>query len=153
MWKVGYKESWVLKNWCFWTVVLDKTLERVHPKGNQSLVFTGRTDAEVETPVLWQLDAKNWLTGKTSDARKDWRQEEKGTTEDEMVGLHHWLNRQKFVQASEVCDGQERLAWCSSWGYTESDMTDWMNWTEDIKTYLLMQILYTLKHSSEATNL
>ena len=94
MWELDYKESWVSKNWCFWTVAL-KTLESpltykeihpVHPKGNQSWVFAGRTDAEAETPILWPRDSKKWLTGKDSDARKDWRQEEKGTTEDEMVG-------------------------------------------------------------------
>ena len=100
MWDLDYKESWVSKNWCFWTVEL-KTLESpltykeihpVHPKGNQSWVFTGRTDAEAETLILWPRDAKKWLTGKDSDARKDWRQEEKGTTEDEMLGWHHRLS-------------------------------------------------------------
>ena len=100
MWELDYKESWVLKNWCFWTVVLEKTLESpldckeiklVHPKGNQSWIFIGRTDAEAETPIFWPPDAKNWLIGKGPDAGKDWRQEEKGTTEDEMVGCHHQL--------------------------------------------------------------
>ena len=95
LWKLDYKESWALKNWCFWTVVLDKTLESplecreikpVNPKGNQSWIFIGRTDAEAEAPIFWPTDAKNWLTGKDPDAGKDWRQEEKGTTEDEMVG-------------------------------------------------------------------
>ena len=95
MWKLDYKQSWVLKNWCFWTVVLEKTLESpldckgiksVHPKGNQSWIFIGRTDAEAETPIFWPPDAKNWLTGKDPDAVKDWRQEEKGMTVDEMVG-------------------------------------------------------------------
>ena len=101
MWELDYKESWVPKNWRFWTVMLEKTLESpldckeiqpVHPKGDQSWVFIGRTDAEVETPILWPPDAKNWLTWKDSDAGKDWRQEEKGTTEDEMAGWHHQLN-------------------------------------------------------------
>ena len=96
------KESWVPKNWCFWTVVLEKTFESpldnkeiqlVHPKGDQSWVFIGRTDAEVETPIFWPLDAKNWLFLKDRDSRKDWRQEEKGMTEHEMVGWHHQLNR------------------------------------------------------------
>ena len=105
MWELDYKESWVLKNWCFWTVVLEKTLESpldfkeiqpVHPKGNQSWVFIGRTDIEAETPILWPPDVKNWLIGKDSDAGKDWRQEEKGTTDDEMVGWHHWLNGHEF---------------------------------------------------------
>ena len=112
MWELDYKESWVLKNWCFWTVVLDKTLESpldckeiqsVHPKGNQSWVFVGRTDAEAETPILWPPDAKNWLIGKDPDAGKDWRQE-KGTTEDEMVGRHHRLNGHEFEQTPGVGD-------------------------------------------------
>ena len=101
MWELGYKESWALKNWRFWTVVLEKTLERpldckeiqsVHPKGNQSWIFIERTDAKAETPTLWPPDVKNWLIGKDPDAGTDWRREEKGTTEDEMVEWHHWLN-------------------------------------------------------------
>ena len=105
MWELHYKESWAPKNWCFWTVVLEKTLESpldckeiqpFHPKGNQSWVFIGRTDVEAETPVHWPPDAKNWLIGKDRDPGKDWRQEEKGTTEDEMVGWHHWLNGHEF---------------------------------------------------------
>ena len=100
MWDLGYKESWVRKNWCVWTVVLEKTLDSpldckeiqpVHPKGDQSWVFIGRTDAEAETPILWPPDAKSWLLWKDPDAGKDWGNEEKGTTEDEMVGWHHWL--------------------------------------------------------------
>ena len=119
MWELGYKESWTLKNWCFWTVVLEKTLERpldckeiqpVNPKGNQSWIFIERTDAEAETPVLWPPDAKNWLTGKDPDAGNDWRQEEKGTTEDEMVGWHHQLDGLEFEQALGVGDGQGSLA-------------------------------------------
>ena len=105
MWELNYKESWALKNWCFATVVLEKTLESpldckeihpVHPKGDQSWIFIGRTDAEAETPILWPLDAKNWLIWKDPDIGKDWRQEEKGMTEDEMVGWHHWLNGHEF---------------------------------------------------------
>ena len=105
MWEVDYKESWVPKSWCFWTVMLEKTLEspldckeiqQVHPKGNQSWIFTGRTDAEAETPILWPPDEKNRLIGKDSDAGKDWRWEEKGMTEDEMVGWHHRLNGHEF---------------------------------------------------------
>ena len=105
MWESDHKESWALKNWCFWTVVLEKTLESpldckeitpVHPKGNQPWIFIGRTDAEAETPILWPPDAKNWLIGKDPDAGKDWRQEEKGMTEDEMVGWHHRLNGHEF---------------------------------------------------------
>ena len=103
MWELDYKESWVLKNWCFWTVMLEKTLESpldckeikpVNPKENQPCIFIGRTDAEA--PILWPCAVKNWLTGKDPDAGKDWRQGEKGTTEDEMVGWHHWLNGHEF---------------------------------------------------------
>ena len=105
MWELDYKESWVLKNWCFWTVVLEKTLESpldckkiqpVHPKGDQSWVFFGRTELEAETPILWPPDVKRRLIGKDPNAGKDWRQEEKGTTEDEMVGWHHWLDGHEF---------------------------------------------------------
>ena len=105
MWELDYKESWALKNWCFWTVVLEKTLESpldckeiqpVHPQGNQSWIFISRTDAEAETPILWLPDVKNWLIWKDSDAGKDWREEEKGTTEDEMVGWHHQLDEHEF---------------------------------------------------------
>ena len=105
MWKLDYKESWAPKNWCFWTVVLEKTLESrldckeiqpVHPKGDQSWLFIGRTDVETETPILWLPDVKSWLIWKDPDADKDWRQEKKGTTEDEKVGWHHWLNGHEF---------------------------------------------------------
>ena len=105
MWVLDYKESWVPKNWCFWTVVLEKTLESpldcqeiqpVHPKGNQSWIFIGRTDTEAEAPILWPPDAKNWLVWKNPDAGKGWRQEKKGMTEDEMVGWHHRLDGHEF---------------------------------------------------------
>ena len=105
MWELDHKESWALKNWCFWTVVLEKTLESpldckeiqlVHPKGNQSWIFTWRTDAEAETPILWPPDAKNWLIGKDLNAGRDWGQEEKGMAEDEMVRWHHQLNGHEF---------------------------------------------------------
>ena len=105
MWELDHKESWALKNWCFWTAVLGKTLESpleckeiqpVHPKGDQSWVFIGRTDAETETPIFWPLDVKSWFTGKDPDAGRDWGQEEKGTTEDEMAGWHHRLNGHEF---------------------------------------------------------
>ena len=105
MWELHYKESWPPKNWCFWTVVLEKTLESPldckeiqpdHLKGDQSWVFIGRTDAEAETSILWPPDGKNWLISKDADAGKDWRREEKGTTEDEMVGWHHWLSGHEF---------------------------------------------------------
>ena len=109
MWELDYKESWMLKNWCFWTVVLEKTLESrldckeiqpVNPKGNQFWIFVGRTEAEA--PIHWPPDAKNWPSGKDSDAGKDWRQEEKGMTEDEMIGWHHWLDGHEFEQALGV---------------------------------------------------
>ena len=105
MWQWDYKESWAQKYWCFWTVVLEKTLESpwdykkiqpVHPKGNQSIVFIGRTDVEAKTPILWPPNTKNWLIWKDPDAGKDWRWEEKGMIEDEMVGWHHWLKGHEF---------------------------------------------------------
>ena len=138
MWELDHIESWALKNWCFWSVVLEKTLESpldskeiqpVHLKGNQSWKFIRRTDTEAETPILWPPDAKNWLIGKDSDAGKDWRWEEKGTTEDEMDGWHHELDGHEFEQTLRVGDGQRSLACCSLWGCKESDMTEWLNWT------------------------
>ena len=138
MWVLDYKESWVLKNWCSWTVVLEKTLESpldckeiqpVHPKGDQSWVFIGRTDVEAETPVLWQPDAKSWLIWKDPDAGKDWGQEEKGMTEDEMVGWHHWLDGHGFGWTPGVSNGHGGLACCGSWGHKESDTTERLNWT------------------------
>ena len=94
-------------------------------------MFIGRTDAEAETPVLWPPDAMNWLIGEDPDTGKDWRQEEKGTTEGEMAGWHHWLNRHEFEQAPGVGDGQGRLACCSPWGHKELDTTEWLNWAEE----------------------
>ena len=122
IWELDYE---VLKNSCFWTVVLEKTLESpldckeiqpIHPKGDQSWVFIGRTDVEGETPILWPPDANNWLTGKDPDAGKDWRHEEKGTIEDEMVGWHHQLNGHGFGWNLGDGDGQGGLACCGSWG-------------------------------------
>ena len=139
MWELDYKESWAPKNWCFWTVVLEKTLESpldckeiqpVHPKGDQSWVFTGRTDVEAETLILWPPHAKCLLIRKDPDAGKDWRQEEKGTTEDEMVGWHHWLNGHGFGRTLEVGDGQGGLVCCCSWGHKESDTTERLNQTD-----------------------
>ena len=139
MWELDYKESRALKNWCFWTVVLEKTLESpldckeiqpVHPKGNQSWIFIGRIDAEAETPIFWLPDAKNWLIWKNPDAGKNWRREEKGVTELEMVGWHHWLNGHEFELAPEVGDGQGSLVCCSPWGCKESDTAEQLNWTE-----------------------
>ena len=134
MWELDYKESWAPKNWCFWTVVLEKAFESpldckeiqpVHPKGNQSWIFTGRTAAETETPILWPPDAKNWLIWKDPDAGKDWGQEEKGTTEDEMVGWHHWLNGHKL--RGLVMD---REAWCVAVHGVAKSQTQQSNWTE-----------------------
>ena len=139
MWKLDYEENWAVKNWCFWTVVLEKTLESaldckeiqwVNPKGNQSWIFFGRTDNEGGTPKLklWAPDVKNWLIGKDPDAGKDWRQEEKGTREDEMIGWHDQFNRHECEQALGVGDGQGSLACCSPWGHKELVMTERLNW-------------------------
>ena len=139
VWELDYKESWALKNWCFWTVVLEKTLESpldikeiqpVHPKGDQSWVFIERTDAEVETQILWPPHAKSWLIGKDPDAGRDWGQEEKGATEDEMAGWHPRLDGHGLGWTLGVGDGQGGLVCCSSWGCGESDMTEWLNRTE-----------------------
>ena len=107
-----------------------KEIKPINPKGNQPLIFIGKTDAEAETPTLWPPDAKNWLIGKDPDVRKDWRQEEKGTIEDEMVGWHHQLNGHEFEQALGVGDGQGGLVCCSPWGHKELDITDQVNWTD-----------------------
>ena len=144
MWELDCEESWVPKNWCFWTVVLEKTpesaldckeIQPVHPKGDQSWVFIGRTDAEAETQILWSPHAKSWLIGKDPDAGRDWGQEEKGMTEDEMVGCHHWLNAHEFGWTPGIGNGQGGLACCDSWGRKESDTTEWLNWTECRKEY------------------
>ena len=152
MWELDYKESWAQKNWCFWTVVLEKTLESpldckeiqpVHPKGDQTWVFIGRTDVEAETPILWPPDVKSWLIGKDSDAGKDWGQEEKGTTEDEMVGWHHRLDGRGFGWTLGVGDGQGGLAHCGSRGHKELDTTEQLNWTE-VNVWELMWELMTV---------
>ena len=126
------------KNWCFWTVVLEKTLESpldckeiqpVHPKGDQSRVFIGRTDVKAETPILWPPYAKSWLIRKDPDAGKDWGQEEKRATEDEMVGWPHQLNGHGFGWTLEVGDGQGGLVCCGSWGRKKSNTTEWLKWT------------------------
>ena len=139
MWELDYKENWASKNSWFWTVVLEKTLESpldckeiqpVHPKGDQSWVFIRRTDVEAETPILWPPDTKNWLIGKGPDAGKNWGQEEKGTSEDEVVGWHHRLSGHEFGWTLGVGDGQVGLACSSSWGRKESDTTEWLNWIE-----------------------
>ena len=150
MWDLNYKESWVPKNWCFWTVVLKKTLENpldckeiqpVNPKGNESWIFIGRTDAEAETPILWAPDVKNWLIWKDPDAGKDWRQEEKGSTE--MVEWDHWLDGHEFEQVLGAGDGQGSLACCRTWGRkVRHDCVTELKWTtvkvdEDTPCHLL----------------
>ena len=151
MWELDYKESWVSKNWCFWTVVV-KTLEipldckeiiPVNLKGNQSWISIGRTDAEAETPILWPPDAKNWLTGKDLDAGKDWRQVEKGTTEDEMVGWHHRIDDMSLSNLEELV--MDREAWCTSlYGVTKSQ-TQLSDWTElMLSCFYHVQLLATL---------
>ena len=152
------------KNWCFWTVVLEKTLEgsldcreiqSVHLKGHQSWVFIGRTDVEAETPILWPPDAKSILIWKASDAGKDWGQEEKGTTEDEMAGWHHRLDGCEFEWTPGVGDGQGGLACCNSWGRKESDTTERLNWTWGVmcifskKSFLLFLLLWLLTFTKQ----
>ena len=136
MWELDHKEGWAPKNWCFQTVVLDKTLESpldskeiqpVNPKQNQPWMLIGRTDVEAEAPILWSPDAKSWLIGKDPDAGKDWRQEEKRTTEDEIVGWHHQLNGHEFKQTPGDDERQGSLACCSPWNWQESDTTLWLN--------------------------
>ena len=107
-----------------------KEIQPVNPKGNQSQIFIGMTDPEAETPILWPADVNSWLTGKDPDAGKDWRQEEKGITEDEMVGLLHWLDEHEFEQAAGVSDGLGWLVCCSPWYYKESDMTERLKGTD-----------------------
>ena len=139
MWELDHKAGWAPKNRCFQIVVLERTPEspldskEMKPgdsKGNQPWLFIGRTDAEAEAPLLWPPDVKSWLTGKDPDAVKDWRQEEKGTTEDEMVGWHHRLNGRDFEQAPGVGDGQGSLVCYSPWSQKESDTTEWLDWTD-----------------------
>ena len=138
MWELDYRDGWTLKIWCFWTVVLNKTLEiplkckenhPVHPIGDQSWVFIGRTDAEAETPIIWPPDAKSWLIGKDPDAGKDRGQAKKGTMEDETAGWHHWLRGHGFGWTLGDGDGQGGLACCGSWGREELDTTEQLNWT------------------------
>ena len=146
MWELDYKESWVPKNWCFWIMQLEKTLESpldckeiqpIHPKRDQSWVFIGMTDVEAETPILWPPDVKSWLVGKDPDAGKDWGQEEKGTTEDEIVGWHQQLNGHGFGWTPGVGDGQGGLVCCCSWACKESDTTERLNWTD-----ILIELFY-----------
>ena len=141
MWELDYKESWVPKNWCLWTVVLEKTLESpldckeiqpFLPKGDQSWVFIGRTEVEAETLILWPPDAKSWLIWKDLNPGKDWGQEEKGTTEDEMVGWHHWLDGHEFEHVLGAGDGQGKPGVLQSVG-SQKVRHNWateLNWTE-----------------------
>ena len=161
MWVLVCEESWAPNNWCFWTVVLEKTLESpldckeiqpVHSRGDQSWVFFGRNDAKAEIPILWPPHAKSQLIGKDSDAGRDWGQEEKGMTEDEMAGWHHWLDGQEFEWTPGVGDGQGGLACCSSWGSTiqELDKTERLKWTDLIWTDpFSIKTLFVLVNDSE----
>ena len=155
MWELNHKESWMLKNWCFQTVVLEKTLESpldykeikpVHTKGNQSWIFIGRTDAEAEAPILWLPDEKDWLIGKDPDAGKDWRREEKRMTEDGMVGWHHWPDGHESEQIPGDREGQGSLACCCPWHHkkvrhnwaTELLLSDlaWFLWESSLSFYI-----------------
>jgi len=132
MWELGHKEGWALKNWCFWTVMLEspldcKEIKPVNPEGNQPWIFIGGTDTEAKAPILWPRDLKYWLLGKDPDPGKDWREEEKGMTEDEMIGWHHWLNGHEFEQTLEDSEGQGNLLCYSPLGHKESDTTEWLN--------------------------
>ena len=153
MWELDHKVGWALKNRCFWTVVLEKTLESplgckdiklVNTKGDQHWIFIGRADAEAAAPIFWPPDVKSWLIGKDPNAGKDWRKEEKRATENEMAGWHHQLNGHGFGWTPGVGDGQGGLACCSSWGRKELDMTEWLNWTELISLY--KGGIYTQRH-------
>ena len=145
--RLWYKKGWALENWSFWTIVLDKTLKNPldckeiqsgNPKGNQFWIFIGRTDAEA--PILWPPDAKNWLSRKDPDAEKDWRHEEKGTTEDKMIGWHHQLNGHEFEQALGFGDGQGSLVCCSPRGCKELDTPEWLNWLNWMKYEKILNI-------------
>ena len=144
------KKSWEPENWYFWTVMLEKTLESpldckeiqpVNPEGNQSWLFIGRTDVEAETPILWPPDVKNWVIWKDPESGKDWRQEEKETIENEMVGWHHKLDGHEFEQAPGVGDGQRIPSCCSLWGHKELDVTEWLNWTDFKFGYVVTDIM------------
>ena len=144
--ELDYKESWTPKSWCFWTVVLKKTLESpldckeiqpVQAKGNQSWIFIGRTDAEAEAPTLWPADVKNWLIGKDPDAGKDWRQEEKGPTEDEVVGWHHWLDGHDLSKLQELV--MDREAWHAAVNGSLRVRYNWateLNWSEACENHI-----------------
>ena len=153
MWQLEYKESWAPKNWCFWTVALEKTLggpldckeiKPVNPKESQSWIFIGRTDAEGETPILWPPDGKNWLIREDPDAGRDWRGEEKVSKEDEMVEWHHRLDGHEFEQVPRFSDGQGSLVCYSPWGLKESYTTEWLNWTDTYSSLRIIAIVTQL---------
>ena len=146
MWELDCEENWAPRNWCFWSIVLEKTpesslnseeIQPVHPEGDQPWVFFGGNDAKAETPVLWPPHAKSWLIGKDSDTGRDWGQEEKVKTENEMAGWHHRLDGSEFEWTPGVGDGQGGLACCSPWGHKESDTTEQLNWTE-LRIYFIL---------------
>ena len=178
MWELDCEEGWSPKIWCFWTVVLEKTLESpldckeiqgVHSEGDQPWDFFGRTDAKAETPILWPPHAKSWLIGKDSDTGRDWGQEEKGTTEDEMAGWHHRLDGCESEWTLGIGDGQGGLGCWDSWGRKESDTTEWLIWSErETKGYycscletilwkdpriIISNILFTKVHSLSNTGI
>ena len=151
MWELDCEEGWTPKNWCLWTVVLEKTLENpldckeiqpIHSEGDQPWDFFGRNDAKAETLTLCPPHAKSWLIGKDSDAGRDWGQEEKGTPEDEMSGWHHWLDGHEFEWTPGVGDGQGGLACCDSWGRKESDTIERLIWSDLIWCFIWLLLNY-----------
>ena len=157
MWELDYKESWAPENWCFWTVVLEKTLESpldckeiqpVHPTGDQSWVFIGRTDVEAETSIIWPPDAKSWLIWKDPAAGKDWGQE-KWVTGDEMVGWHHRFNGHEFEQTLGDSEGQGGLMCCSPWGLKELDTTEQLSQLTDITSRISILVSFTVQYNQD----
>ena len=148
MWELDHKEGWVPKNWCFWIMVLEKTLEDNkeikpgNPKGYQPWILFGRTDTEA--PILWLRDAKSWLIGKDPDAGKDWRQEEKWVTENEMVGWHHWLNGLQFEQVQEMV--KDREAWCAALLWVEKTWIQLSNWTTTTEQWIIVDIFLYINY-------
>ena len=158
MWELDCEESWAPKNWCFWTVVLEKTpdspldckeIQPVHPKGNQSWIFIRRTDAEAGTPILWPPDVKSQFIEKDPDAGKDWEQEEKGMAKDDPVGWHHQLNGHEFQQTLGDSEGQGSLVCCSPWGHKELDMTEWLNNNKAFRNITLEQTIKLVSYPRE----